>query len=81
MVFSLWCGQQQIKHNKKCMQIDDDFEDHVESSGTMQGASPNEAQPARASLEADGCRHRASACIALPWRPPWSTISVKNTKH
>jgi hypothetical protein len=39
------CGQQQIQHNKKCMQIDDDFEDHVESGGTMRGTSPNEAQP------------------------------------
>jgi hypothetical protein len=31
----------------------------------------------RASLEATGCRHWASARIALPRRPPWSTISVK----
>ena len=35
----------------------------------------------RASLEANGCRHRASACIALPRWPPWSTMSVENTKH
>ena len=35
----------------------------------------------RASLEATGCRHRASACAVLPRRPPWSTISVENTKH
>jgi len=28
----------------------------------------------RALLEATGCRHRASACIALPRRPPWSKI-------
>ena len=27
----------------------------------------------RALLEATGCRHRASACAALPRRPPWLT--------
>jgi hypothetical protein len=39
----------------------------------------------RASLEANGCRHRVSARIASPWRLPWSTISNKThktlTKH
>jgi len=39
----------------------------------------------RASLEANGCRHRVSARIASPRRPPWSTISNKThktlTKH
>ncbi len=39
----------------------------------------------RASLEATGCRHRASACAVLPRRPPWSMISKKThntlTKH
>ena len=39
----------------------------------------------RASLEATGCRHRASACAALAQWPPWSTSSNKThktlTKH
>ena len=35
----------------------------------------------RASLEATGCRHQASACAVSPRRPPWSTISKKHTKH
>ena len=35
----------------------------------------------RASLEATGCRHWASAHITLPRRPSWSTILVENTKH
>ena len=35
----------------------------------------------RASLEATGCRHRASACAVSPRRPPWSTILKKHTKH
>ena len=39
----------------------------------------------RASLEATGCRHRASACAVSPQRPPWSTNSNKThktlTKH
>ena len=39
----------------------------------------------RASLDANGCRHRVSARIALPQRPPWSTILNKThktlTKH
>ena len=38
-----------------------------------------------ASLEATGCRHRASACAVSPRRPPWSTNSNKThktlTKH
>ena len=39
----------------------------------------------RASLDATGCRHRSSAPIVSPWRPPWSTNSLKQhktlTKH
>jgi hypothetical protein len=39
----------------------------------------------RASLEATGCRHRASACAVLPRQRPWSTNSNKThktlTKH
>jgi len=39
----------------------------------------------RASLEATGCRHRASACAVLPQRQPWSMVSNKThktlTKH
>jgi len=39
----------------------------------------------RASLEATGCRHWASACAVSPQRPPWSTNSNKThktlTKH
>ncbi len=39
----------------------------------------------RASLEATGCHHRASACAVSPRRPPWSMISNKThktlTKH
>ena len=39
----------------------------------------------RASLEATGCRHWASACAVLPWRLPWSKNSNQThktlTKH
>ena len=39
----------------------------------------------RASLEATGCRHRASACAVLLRQRPWSTNSNKThktlTKH
>jgi hypothetical protein len=39
----------------------------------------------RASLKATGCRHRASACAALPRWPPWLTSLNKThktlTKH
>ncbi len=39
----------------------------------------------RASLKANGCRHRASACALLPRRPPWLTNLNKThktlTKH
>jgi len=34
----------------------------------------------RASFEATGCRHRASACAVLPRRPPWSTNLNKTHK-
>jgi hypothetical protein len=34
----------------------------------------------RATLEATRYRHQASACVVLPWRLPWSTISTANTK-
>jgi hypothetical protein len=35
----------------------------------------------RASLEATGCCHWASACAVLPWRLPWLTISNEMQKH
>jgi hypothetical protein len=34
----------------------------------------------RASLEATGSHHRASACAVLPRRPPWSTNLLKQHK-
>ena len=34
-----------------------------------------------ASLEATGCHHQLSVCIALPRQPPWLSILVQNTKH
>ncbi len=34
----------------------------------------------RASLEATGCHHRASACAVLPRRRSWLTILTANTK-
>ena len=34
----------------------------------------------RASLEATGCRHWASACAVLPQRPPWSKNLKKTHK-
>jgi hypothetical protein len=34
----------------------------------------------RASLEATGSRHRASACAVLPQQPPWLTNTLKTHK-
>ena len=34
----------------------------------------------RASLEATGCCHWASACVVLPKRPPWSTNTLNTHK-
>jgi hypothetical protein len=34
----------------------------------------------RASLEATGCRHRASACAVSPQQPQWLTNSNKTQK-
>ncbi len=45
----------------------------------------NRWSTSRASLEATGCRHRLSACIVSPRRPPWSKNSNQThktlTKH
>jgi hypothetical protein len=35
----------------------------------------------RASLEATQCRHRASACTALPRQPPWLPILNETQKQ
>jgi hypothetical protein len=35
----------------------------------------------RASLEATGCRHQASACSVLPRWSPWSTKFVETTQN
>ena len=72
-----------IDINKKCRQIDDDFDGHGDAAVRRGAHRPMEH--IQASLEATGCRHRASACVVLPRRPPWSTISNKThetlTKH
>jgi hypothetical protein len=72
-----------IGDNKKCRQIDDDFDGHCGAAVQREAHHPMEH--IQASLEATGRRHRASACVVLPRRPPWSRISNKThgtlTKH
>jgi hypothetical protein len=78
MLFSYGCGQtknrrlEQIHVNRRL------FQWPWGCGGAMRGASPNGAHPGLASLEATGCRHRASAPITLPLQ---LTILVENTKH
>ncbi len=48
----------------------------------MRGASPDGAHHGLHSKPLDAAiRHRASACIASPQRPPWLTILVEYTKR
>jgi hypothetical protein len=68
--------KQLIGDNEKCRQIAGDFDCHADEVVRCGAHCPY-----RASLEATGCCHWASACIVLPRRPPWPTIVVKNTKH
>ncbi len=64
-----------IEDNKKCRQIDDDFDGHGDAAVRLEAHRPMEH--IQASLEATGRRHRASACVVLPRRLPWSTILNK----
>ncbi len=77
------CGQQQNRRDKKCRQINDDFDGH--GNAAVQREAHCLMEHIQASLEATGRRHRASVCVVLPQRPPWSTISNKThetlTKH
>jgi hypothetical protein len=73
-----------IDYNKKCRQIDDDFDGHHGDAAVRREAH-HPMEHIQASPKATGRRHRASACVVLPRRPPWSTILNKAhetlTKH
>jgi hypothetical protein len=64
-----------IIDNKKCRQIDDNFDGHGDAVVRREAHRPMEL--IQASLEATERRHWASACVVSPRRPPWSTISNK----
>ncbi len=72
-----------IGDNKKCRQIDDNFDGHGIAAVQREAHCPMEH--IQASLEATGRRHQSSACVVLPRRPPWLTILNKPhetlTKH
>jgi len=70
----------EIKDNKKYTSNADDFDCRADAA-VRYGAHRPQWSISRASLEATGCHHWASACIALPLQPPWSTNLVENTKH
>jgi hypothetical protein len=81
MVFSLWLWptQQRNQSDKKCRQIDDDFDDHADAAVRhgahrpmkyIQGFTLSHWMP-----PSGECSHQIAA------RPPWSTTSVENTKH
>jgi hypothetical protein len=78
MLFNHGSGQQRIDNNKKCRRITGDFDGH--SDAAVQRKAHRPMEHIQASLEAAGRRHRASACVILPRRPPWSTISNKTHK-
>jgi hypothetical protein len=74
----------EIDETKKCRQeINDNFDSHSDAAIRRWAHCP--MKHIQALLEATGCRHRASACVVLPRRPPWSTNLLKQhktlTKH
>ncbi len=73
----------EIDDNKKCRQIDDNFDGH--GNAAVRREAHRSVEHIQASPEATGRRHRASACVVLPRWPPWLTISNKThktlTKH
>jgi hypothetical protein len=64
-----------IDDNKKCRKIDDNFDGHGDAAVRRKAHRPMEHN--QALLEATGRHHQANACVVLPRRPPWSTISNK----
>ena len=83
MLFSHGSGQQRINDNKKCRRIAGDFDGH--GNAAIRCEVHRLMEHVQASLKATGRRHWASACVVLPRRPPWLTISNKThktlTKH
>ncbi len=83
MLFSHGSGQQRINDNKKCRRIAGDSDGHGDAA--VQREAHRQMEHIQASLEATRRRHRASACVVLPRRPPWSSILNKThktlTKH
>ena len=78
MLFSYVGGQQRIGDNKKCRRFAGDFDCHADVAVQCEAHRP--MKHIQASLEATGRRHRASACVVLPRRPPWLTILNKTLK-
>ncbi len=71
-------GNKRIGNNKKCRRFAGDFDCRADVAVQCEAHRP--MKHIQASLEATGCRHRASACAVLPRRPPWSRISNKTHK-
>ena len=78
MLFRYGSWRQQIDDNKNCRQITSNFNCHVDTA--VRCGAHRLIEHISASLEATGCCHRVSACIALPRQPQWLTNSVENTK-
>ncbi len=68
-------GNKRIGNNKKCRLFAGDFDCHADAAVQCEAYCP--MKHIQASLEATGCRHRASACAVSPRLPPWSRISNK----
>jgi hypothetical protein len=79
MLFSYGSGQQQIDGNKKCRQIDGNFDCHGNAAVQRGVHRPMEHilgfTGSHWMLPSVECLHR------IIQRPPWSTILVENTKH
>jgi hypothetical protein len=58
-----------------CRRFAVDFDCHADAAVQCKAHHPMEH--IQASLKATGRRHRASVCVVLPRRPPWSTILNK----
>ena len=75
------CGQQQIQRWQKYTSNAGGFNHHADAAACNAGHITRWST-SRASLEATGCRHQASASAALPWWPQWSMnlLKTQNTK-
>jgi hypothetical protein len=72
-------GDNGINGDKKCRQIDNNFDPHA--AGEIQRNAHCPMEHIRGFMQATRCRHWASVRAVLPRRLPWLTILKETQKH